>query len=174
MLLVAHPRLRDPNFRRTVLYLSAHDPEAGAFGLILNRPLEKVASDFLRGDDPPSILADTPVYLGGPVGQDQLTFAQLGWREGEDEICLHTNLAMEDVALRLSTQGGEVRAFVGYSGWSAGQLEAELSQEAWLVVKPDLASFVAGHHKTLWTRIMNSLGPEFKLLAALPDNPGLN
>jgi putative transcriptional regulator len=174
MLLVAHPSLRDPNFRRSVIFLSAHDAQAGAFGLILNRPLDKVAADLLPGDEHPPALGKVPVYLGGPVGHDQLTFVQIGWESGDSGVQVRTNLSLEEVASRIEEDAGQVRAFVGYAGWAAGQLEAELLQRGWLLVKPDSQSLVAGRHEKLWKEIMEALGPKFKLLAAAPDDPSLN
>src|SRR5205085_9015696 len=81
-LLVAHPSLLDPNFRRAVLFISAHDPQDGALGIILNRPLDKHVGDLVT-EEAPAGLADVPVYLGGPVGKDQLMFAVLEWEQGE-------------------------------------------------------------------------------------------
>src|SRR6266513_5808439 len=63
-LLVAHPNMLDPNFRRAVLFISAHDPEDGALGVILNRPLDKHVADLVN-EEPPAGLADLPVFLGG-------------------------------------------------------------------------------------------------------------
>lgn len=63
-LLVAHPNMLDPNFRRTVLFISAHDPDDGAIGVIINRPLEKNVADLVT-ETPPENLADVPVFLVG-------------------------------------------------------------------------------------------------------------
>src|SRR4051794_14799070 len=79
--LVAHPNMQDPNFRRTVLFISSHDPEEGAFGVILNRPLDKHVSELVS--EPINGLEDVPVYIGGPVGRAQLMFAAFEWRKGE-------------------------------------------------------------------------------------------
>src|SRR5947209_6610108 len=73
-LLIAHPNLLDPNFRRTVLFISAHTPQDGALGVILNRPLDKQVADLVN-EPPPNGLDEVPVYLGGPVAKDQLLFA---------------------------------------------------------------------------------------------------
>src|SRR5881227_3519627 len=67
-LLVAHPNMLDPNFRRAVLFISAHDPNDGALGIIINRPLDKQVGDLVD-ETPPEGLADVPVFLGGPVGK---------------------------------------------------------------------------------------------------------
>ena len=61
-LLVAHPNMLDPNFRRTVLFISAHDPEGGALGVIINKPLDKIVSDLVT-EQPPDNLAEVPVFL---------------------------------------------------------------------------------------------------------------
>src|SRR5437870_12596577 len=73
-LLVAHPNMLDPNFRRTVLFISEHDPKEGALGLIINRPLDRHVADLLS-DTPPGRLAEMPVFLGVAVVKYQLMFA---------------------------------------------------------------------------------------------------
>src|SRR3954463_8162809 len=93
-LLVAHPNMLDPNFRRTVLFISAHDPEDGAVGVILNRPLDKHVSDLVN-EDPPAGLADVPVFLGGPVGRNQLMFAAFEW-ENANGLRLNHNVKMDE------------------------------------------------------------------------------
>src|SRR5216117_1133626 len=80
-LLVAHPNMLDPNFRRSVLFISAHDPNDGALGVIINRPLEKQVAEVMTQPPPPGF-ADVPVFLGGPVGKDQLIFAAFEWQKG--------------------------------------------------------------------------------------------
>ena len=174
MLLVAHPGLKDPNFRRAVLFLSAHEADAGTFGLILNRPLHKPASHLLPEHDNRELLSRVPVYVGGPVGQDQLSFADLRWDEEEGRLELSFNLSLEELAEHDGRGSKGLRAFVGYAGWSTGQLEGELEQKAWVVTRPEPASLTPDGGQQLWKNIMNSLGPDYKLLAAAPDDPSLN
>src|SRR5947209_9489049 len=81
-LLVAHPNMLDPNFRRAVLFISAHDPGDGALGVIINRPLEKRVVEIVS-ETPPVELADVPVFFGGPVNRNQLMFGSFEWRKGE-------------------------------------------------------------------------------------------
>ena len=173
-LLSAHPTLKDPNFRRSVLLLTMHDTQTGAFGFVLNRPLRKTAADLLPEHESRSILERVPVYIGGPVGQEQLGFAGLDWDADNKALSLETHLSLEEVATRLSTRPAGVRAFVGYSGWSAGQLEGELAQQAWVLTKPVAAAADGALQDRLWLQVMNSLGPTYKLLAAVPDDPSLN
>jgi putative transcriptional regulator len=171
-LLVAHPSLVDPNFRRTVLFISAHDPEDGALGVILNRPLDKHVRDLVN-DEAPEALSEVPVYLGGPVGRNQLMFAVLEW-EQENGLKINHNVGLQDANDLIGRDPDSIRAFVGYAGWSAGQLEQEMKQNAWLIHKPTVASLNPDRLPKLWFDIMRSLGPWYKLLAAAPDDPSLN
>src|SRR3984893_17589959 len=128
--LVAHPNMLDPNFRRAVLFISAHDPNDGAIGVIINRPLEKNIGDLVS-ETPPQNLADVPVFFGGPVGNNQLMLVAFEWHKGEGIKLNQDSLIPDQPAVDLSEDAPSVRAFLGYAGWSAGQLEAEMKQKAW-------------------------------------------
>src|ERR1041384_613749 len=148
-LLVAHPNMLDPNFRRTVLFISEHDPNEGALGVIINRPLDRQVADLVT-DEPPTNLAEVPVFLGGPVGKNQLMFAAFEWQKGEG-LKLNHKVALEQA----SDAAGQknlvtVCAFVGYAGWGAGQLESELKQKAWLVRKASPSLLKLDRLPTLW------------------------
>jgi putative transcriptional regulator len=172
-LLVAHPNLHDPNFRRTVLFISEHEPNEGALGVIINRPLDRPVTELVSSAPPPG-LADVPVFLGGPVGKNQLMFAAFEWQKGA-RLRLNRNVALEepsdaDDKKNLLT----VCAFVGYAGWGAGQLESEIQQKAWVVQKANPSLLKLDRLPNLWFDIMRSLGPWYKMLAAAPDDPSLN
>ena len=171
-LLVAHPNMLDPNFRRTVLFISSHEPDDGALGVILNRPLDKHVSDLVT-DAPPVGLADVPVFLGGPVGRNQLMFAAFEWQKGNG-LKLNHNVNLEEASERIDEDPNSICAFVGYAGWGAGQLEAEMKQNAWLLQKATRSVLKPDRLPKLWFDIMRGLGPWFKMLAAAPDDPSLN
>ncbi|MFZ3377242.1 MAG: YqgE/AlgH family protein [Chthoniobacterales bacterium] len=171
-LLVAHPNMLDPNFRRTVLFISAHDPNDGALGVIINRPLDKLVADLV-GEAPPEGLAGVPVFLGGPVGKDQLMFAAFEWHKGEG-LKLNHNVGLEEASERAGQSPTSICAFVGYAGWEAGQLEAEMEQKAWLLQKPSRSVLKPERLPKLWFDIMRGLGPWYRMLAAAPDDPSLN
>jgi len=171
-LLVAHPNMLDPNFRRAVLFISAHTADDGALGVILNRPLEKQVSEVVT-ETPLNTLEKVPVFFGGPVGRDRLIFASLEWKTGEG-LKLNHNVDVEEANERLGKDPNSVRAFIGYAGWGAGQLETEMKQNAWVIRKPDRATLKLDRLPRLWYDIMRRLGPWFKLLAAAPDDPSLN
>jgi putative transcriptional regulator len=171
-LLVAHPSMLDPNFRRAVLFLSAHDPDDGALGVIINRPLDKNVADLVS-EAPPEGLAKVPVFLGGPVGKHQLMFGAFEWHKGEG-LKLNHDVGMDEANTLAGEDPLSICAFVGYAGWGAGQLEAEMKERAWIVHKPSRASFKPERLPRLWFDIMRGLGPWYKMLAAAPDDPSLN
>ena len=172
-LLVAHPNLRDPNFRRTVLFLSSHDREEGAHGLVINRPTNKNLTDFLP-DLEWNSLGKIPVYFGGPVGTHELTIVSFDWTDGEAKMTFHSQLSANLPEGTLSTNAKSLRAFVGYAGWTGGQLEAELQQSAW-IIHPATESLLKGAtNDHTWVELMRDFGPAYYLLAIAPDDPSLN
>jgi putative transcriptional regulator len=170
-LLIAHPNLIDPNFRRSVLIISASDPQEGSFGLIVNRATEKTVAELLPEHEL-GTLGELPVFIGGPVSRDQLTFVAFQWVD--DVLRIRTHLLLEEAREMVAEGGGVVRAFLGYAGWSKGQLEEELEKKAWLVQKPDQEVMDTDRCVELWPTIMRDQGPWFRLLAAAPDDPSLN
>lgn len=172
-LLIAHPTLLDPNFRKSVLFISAHDPQEGSFGLMLNRPAGRNVSELLPDKDL-GALGRVPVFLGGPVGTDQLVFASFRWHaETERFECQH-HLVIAEAAEIVHDETVIVRAFVGYAGWSKGQLEGELAQRSWLVGKAGFDVLDPDRCPTLWREITSTYGPWFRLLAEAPDDPQRN
>lgn len=166
----------DPNFREAVIFISAYDPGDGAFGLILNRPLEPDVSLFLPNDNL-GALGGVPTFVGGPVAQDKLTFSSWNWDEKADRIACRTHLELEDAREIANGEADEqrrVRAFIGFSGWSAGQLEQEIAEKTWFVQKPDRSILDADACEELWPTLMRVYKSWFQLLAAAPDDPSLN
>ena len=172
--LIAHPGLLDPNFRRTVLILSDHSPEAGSFGLILNRPTGRVVGDLLA-DKPLGHLARVPVLSGGPVAADQLILAAFRWHPQTKLLECRHHIALEEAESLAAKQRHTVRAFAGSSGWSAGQLEGELAQRSWLVHNADQEDVLEISRTPLvWRELTSTFGPWFRLVAEAPDDPSTN
>lgn len=169
-ILVASPLLKDPNFRRTVLFLVSHSAQEGAMGYVLNRPLDSQIE--IDGEDGP-LKAD--IHFGGPVHQDRLSIVSLQWKKPAGFVAFH---AMEAEVEALPSVPKEwesgLRAFAGYSGWSAGQLEDEISQSAWLVVEPTESLITMHQPQAVWDQILSQCGPLMTLMAAAPDDPSKN
>ena len=171
-LLLAAPAMRDPNFARSVLFLASHTAKAGAFGYVLNRPLDKVVSDLMPTDGLGD-LATVPVYLGGPVEADKLAFASLYWSDWEDRLYCETHLSVNEALHELAI-GHDVRGFIGYSGWTSGQLERELKHRSWIITPPQAQILSTDEPKELWAGILNEMGGRYELIARMPTRPELN
>lgn len=171
--LVAHPNLLDPNFRRTILFLSHHSPEDGAIGLVLNRPLNKTIKQVSPKKKAHN-WGNVELFYGGPVATDQVSLASLQWRDNPAAVAFQSFMGnIENVHIDPEWHGG-LRGFVGYAGWSQGQLESEIAQKAWLVLQPARDLVEMANPETAWRDIMRSSGPVMKLLAEAPDDPELN
>jgi putative transcriptional regulator len=176
-LLVATPSLGDLNFDRTVVLLLEHGAE-GAVGVVLNRPSDIDVRDPLPGwaglVDPPA-----KVYFGGPVAQGSVL--GLADTDGADERAgwspLIGSLGTLDLSLapdQLEVTVRRLRIFTGYSGWSDGQLENEISGGSWFVAdRADDDPFVP-EPASLWADVMKRQGSTDDLLAGAPRHPWLN
>jgi putative transcriptional regulator len=171
-LLLADPSLRDPNFFRTVLLLVDHSTPTGAWGYVLNRPFGKKVRDVLPGDEF-AALREVPIFQGGPVGQEHLIFSSFRWLAAEQRLLSHSHLSMAD-AIEALESGATVRAFLGYSGWGAKQLERELKNHSWITCRPDHTTLTGPSGEDLWTAQLTSMGPYYELLAATPEQVELN
>ena len=159
--LIAMTALVDPNFSRTVTLIAEHSDQ-GALGVIVNRPLDMdLAALFDRIDlsieDPET--AGQPVYFGGPVQTDRGFVLHRPAGEWHSSLAIGDDAALtssKDILQSVGSGGGpeEVLVTLGYAGWSAGQLEQELAQNAWLTVPADLS-------------IVFELPPEERFAAAL-------
>jgi putative transcriptional regulator len=143
--LIAMPGMADDTFSGAVVYLCEHS-EKGALGLVINKPIDITLANLfekvdlsLEGSD----LAEQPVYFGGPV-QTERGFV-LHEPQGDDAQAFNSTLQVpgglemttsKDVLEALSHGQGPKRVLVtlGYSGWSAGQLDDEIGRNGWLTV----------------------------------------
>lgn len=176
-LLISEPYLPDPNFERTVILLCEHD-ENGSFGFVLNKQSTASLSELL--DEAGSF--DTNVFIGGPVQQNTLHFLHkpsanlksdkkitdgIFW--GIDFEGLLSLLNLNQISKN------EIKFFVGYSGWSAGQLMEELMAKSWIVYKntsPDLVFDL--DPKELWKQVLADMGGKFRAISNYPIDPRLN
>lgn len=172
-LLIAHPSLLDPNFCRTVLFIASHTKEDGALGVVLNRPSGRTVGDVLP-NKPIGALAHVPLLVGGPVQQHQLTFAAFRWCPETERMDCRFQLLIPEAQEALEEEYTEVRAFVGYAGWSGGQLEEEMAQRSWLVARPWSDVLAAEQTPTLWRNVTSSFGPWYRLVAEAPEDPSTN
>ncbi|MGD1030579.1 MAG: YqgE/AlgH family protein [Opitutaceae bacterium] len=169
-LLVAHPVLRDPNFRRAVVLMTT-DNEEGSMGMVLNRPLGKRLGE-MGGDFALGPLASVPLFSGGPVQTGQLIL--VAWQNRPDGFQLHMGIDPEKAAGLLADGDAHLRAYFGYAGWGAGQLKKELEVHTWIIADAPADLFAQPGDNSLWRTILSAEGVEWRLLADEPDDPAEN
>ena len=154
--LVASSKLGDPNFAESVILITSYDPGKGTMGLILTRPTDVPLSKAFPDIKPPN---SDPVYMGGPV---ETTTAQALLRsrtkpEGAERIIedvfVTGNKDTIDKAVRSGAEPSRFRLYVGYGGWSAGQLEHEIDLGAWHVLKASARIAFDDDPPSLWMRL---------------------
>jgi len=165
--LLSMPQLRDPNFNRTVVLLCKHS-EDGAFGLVVNRPLTTTGRIVVNLDPPISTDREIEVWVGGPVEP------QRSWMLAVGDIVRSEDFSGMPIApgLSLTTSPALLRRLlepepppyarliVGYSGWSPGQLEAELQESAWLVSDVDPQLIFNTPPDRMWEAAIRRLGAD--------------
>lgn len=173
-LLISSGDLYDPNFRHTVVLVGEHS-EAGALGVVLNRPLSVTVAESV----PP--LADLvpegeSLFEGGPVspGQPVLLADFFDAEDADLRVFASIGFLIGDIAEGADRGLRRARIYSGYSGWDAGQLEGELAQDAWIVGPARVEDVFTEDPQSLWSRVLRRMGPEFDLLSRMPYDPSLN
>ena len=175
-LLLSEPFSNDPNFKRTVVLLATHDEE-GSVGFVLNRPMEFTLEEIIEEFKGSKL----PVWDGGPVQRDSLFYIHTLGDAIPDSVHIIGDLYwggnFETVKALIKGHKiaeNELRLFVGYSGWSANQLEDEIKRNSWLVA-PASAEIVFGNEREkLWQEVLKSMGKDYSIIANFPENPQMN
>jgi putative transcriptional regulator len=137
--IIAMPALGDPNFNETVTYICKHDAE-GAVGIVVNRPGDLTLGEIFAQFDIETLdrnLADQLVLAGGPVEPQRGFVLHQSQTEYESTVVIENDVKLtgsRDILVAMATGAGPEKAVLalGYAGWQAGQLEAELAANAWL------------------------------------------
>jgi len=174
--LIAMPALVDPNFARTVTLIAEHNDQ-GALGVIVNRPLDmNLAALFDRIDLPmeDQEMAGLPVYFGGPVQTDRGFVLHRPAGEWHSSLSISEDLALtssKDILQSVGSAGEprDVLVSLGYAGWSPGQLEQELAQNAWLTVPADISIIFSTPPEERFAAAMQLLGVDY---ASLSEDAG--
>jgi putative transcriptional regulator len=173
-LLVAGPKLFDPNFRRSVVLIGEHNEE-GAIGVVLNRPSGTTVGEAAAVLSP---LAgeEADVFVGGPVQPE----AAVVLAEFEDPALAgllafgSIGFLIGDVPAEAATGIRRARIFAGYAGWGEGQLEQELEEESWIPEPARPEDVFTQDPEGLWSAVLRRKGPRYRLLATMPFDPSLN
>ena len=173
-LLLSEPTMNDFHFGRSVILLVDHNESEGSFGIIMNKSLNVRLAEIVDVFED----FDAPVYLGGPVAENQIFFMHtLG------DLIPGTCKIMEglywggdtDTLNELIAQGivnqHNVRFFLGYSGWEAGQLVDELSRNSWIVSKTNSKTLLSTPSDQMWKTFVSHMGKEYGMWSRFPKNP---
>lgn len=173
-LLIAAPTLEDPNFAHSVVLLVRHNDE-GALGVIVNRPLETSVKEAVGDAVEEPFDVEGALHQGGPCeGPLMVVHTQEEAAEMEVARGMYFSVERDKVEWLLKNESGHARYFVGYSGWGAGQLEAEMETGSWLVADGG-EDFVFGDTDELWSRLLTAatLGRWIKP-GQMPEDPSVN
>ncbi len=173
-LLLAGPGIGDPNFWRTVVLIVEHS-DAGALGLVLNRPSETTVGEAVSELEQ-LLDVDDLLFIGGPVQPSALIV--LARFHDPDDAAL---IAFEDIGV-LATGAPEDpsigvlrgRAFVGHAGWGPGQLDSELERGDWILEPAREQDAFTTTPARLWEAVLTRKGGSYALVAKMPPDPSVN
>jgi putative transcriptional regulator len=173
-LLISGGDLYDPSFRHTVVLVGEHT-EAGALGVILNRPLDVTVAQTV----PPLAELVPPgeaLFEGGPVNPSQPVLLADFLDPAAAHLTVFGSIGflIGEVPREAAAGLRRARIFAGYAGWDAGQLEAEMEQEAWILEPAREEDVFTDAPESLWARVLRRKGPEFDLLSRMPYDPTMN
>jgi putative transcriptional regulator len=176
MLLLAEPFMDSPEFRRAVILITEHN-EKGTMGFIINRQLNVTPTQAI--DEFPEF--DDDMYYGGPVSSDQLFYlhSKPDLLENSVEVMPGVYFGGDFPTLKnlidiKKITPEDIRFYVGYSGWGAGQLKKELKDNAWIVLPANATLLKGKFRKNMWKDILKGLGGKYSVVADFPEDPTLN
>ncbi len=174
-LLISEPFSKDAYFKRSIVLLTLNNEE-GAVGLILNKQVELSLSDLFEED----FDFKGKVSIGGPVSIDRIDFLHtLGDLIPESKHIIgniywggNFNMVLNLLRSR-SINEHQIRFFIGYSGWSKGQLDTEIENDYWLVTNPD-SETIMNIDTNYWKSTLKRLGKKYEVWLNIPEDPVLN
>jgi putative transcriptional regulator len=175
-ILISEPFLPDTFFNRSVVYLTDHDAK-GSVGFILNKKLDIKISDAVTGFDG----WNENLNMGGPVSPDTLHYLHnLGTKvpksvRVEGDIYWGGDIEVIRKLISLgSVEPAQIRFFLGYSGWSAGQLEREIKENSWVIAKVRSEIIMNSRGVDSWKRLLRSFKNKYRMWADFPESPEMN
>ncbi|HIX86260.1 MAG TPA: YqgE/AlgH family protein [Candidatus Parabacteroides intestinigallinarum] len=177
-LLISEPFSRDAYFQRSVVLLVEHTIH-GSMGFIVNKKTDLTVNSFF---DEFELCPKMPIYLGGPVSANHLFFIHsLGEQILPDSLRINESLYFDgnfEALKRYITSGhsieGKVKFFLGYSGWSEGQLAREIKHNSWAVSRTMATDILTAEGEEYWKNSVKLLGKDFLAWTKYPKDPYLN
>lgn len=175
-ILIAKPFLQDDYFKRSVIYMAEHNSK-GSLGFVINKPNGLLLKDIF----PHLKNGHFPLFEGGPVSPNQLFYTHtLGLKitdsiEIDDGVFWGGNFfeltaLIENGTLRLT----DIRFYIGYTGWSANQLETEIEKDRWFIQTETYQTLTTGLPDELWGKALCNINPSYKVFSDYAFDPSLN
>ncbi|MEN6458096.1 MAG: YqgE/AlgH family protein [Thermoguttaceae bacterium] len=176
-LLIAAPQLADENFARSLVFLIEHN-QAGAFGMIVNRPVGKSLQELWREVGSAPCHSRQPVYLGGPVpGPLMSLHATPELAESEPLPGVYFAAKKQHLDQLVLSEEPSYKVFIGHAGWGAGQLENEMREGAWRAT-PATPELIFSTAEDLWETVFRQFGQSLLRsmihMKDLPADPTIN
>ena len=175
-ILISEPFLADTFFNRSIVYLTDHSPQ-GSVGFILNKKLDLKLSSAIAGFEG----WNENINMGGPVAPDTLYFLHNLGELIPDSVLIEDNIWWGgdiDTIRKLISTGkitqSQIRFFLGYSGWSAGQLDRELREDSWIITRVKADIIMNNRGDNTWKRVLRSFKNKYRIWADFPDSPDMN
>jgi putative transcriptional regulator len=175
-ILISEPFLPDTFFNRSIVYLTDHTPQ-GSVGFILNKKLDLQVGAAIEGFEG----WNENLSMGGPVAPDTLHYLHNLGDLIPNSVLVEGNIYWGgdiDTIRELIKTGkinqSQIRFFLGYSGWSAGQLERELKENSWVIAKVNSNIVLNNKNDDIWKRVLRSFKNKYRMWADFPDSPEMN
>jgi len=177
--LISDPFHDDNYFHKAVILLCEKN-EKGAFGLVLNNYIDHKLSDFVKE------FYDTDcekfkISIGGPVDTDSIYYIHSRPDLIPDGVAFSENLflggdfeSIKKVIIQGEISSSEIKFFLGYSGWSEGQLESEMKRNSWFVAKLSDSTIFSTLKEELWKKTLESMSEKHRIISNFPTNPQWN
>ncbi len=174
--LISEPFLPDSFFNRSIVYLTDHNAQ-GSVGFILNKKLDLKVSSALSGFDD----FNESLNMGGPVAPDTLHYLHNMGELIPNSVFVEGNIYWGGDIERIrrlikagKIDSSQIRFFLGYSGWSAGQLERELKENSWVIAKVRPEIILDNKGDDTWRRVLRGFKNKYRMWADFPDSPEMN
>jgi len=175
-ILISEPFLPDTFFNRSIVYLTDHTSQ-GSVGFILNKKLDLKISSAIEGFDN----WDEILSMGGPVAPDTLHYLHNLGNLIPNSIPIEGDVywggdidTVRELIKSKKIDKSQIRFFLGYSGWSAGQLERELKENSWVIAKVDSKIVLNSRGDDIWKKVLRSFKNKYRMWADFPDSPEMN
>jgi putative transcriptional regulator len=175
-ILISEPFLPDTFFNRSIVYLTDHSSQ-GSVGFILNKKLDLQVSAAIEGFES----WDENLSLGGPVAPDTLHYLHNLGDLIPKSVLVEGNIfwggdidSIRELIKTGKINKSQIRFFLGYSGWSAGQLERELKENSWVIAKVNSNIVLNNSGDDIWKKVLRGFKNKYKMWADFPDSPEMN